>query len=308
MTDIKNEWEIIVIGGGPAGLAAAVYGGRAGHSVLVLEQMRFGGEITNTDWVENYPGFPEGVGGVTYGELLEQQARKFGAVLQFDMLEKVDFKGQKKKVWTAEGEFVASQIIIATGTEPRKLGVKGEKELQGRGISYCATCDAAFFRDKEVAVVGGGDAAVEEALFMTRFASKVYLIHRRDSLRAAQSLQDKLFSHEGVEVFWDTELQEIKGEKKLESLLLKHKKEGLFEMPVSGVFMSVGREPQTQLFAHQIKLDPNGFIITDEEMRTSLDGVLAAGDVRYKLLRQLVTAAADGAIAAHVASRELQNF
>ncbi len=308
MTAEKHKWEIIVIGGGPAGLTAAIYGGRAGHSVLVLEQMRFGGEITSTDWVENYPGFPEGIGGVAYAELLEQQARKFGALLQFDILEKVDFQDHTKKVWATEGEFEASQIIIATGTEPRKLGVQGEEEFQGRGISYCATCDAGFFRDKEVAVIGGGDVAVEEALFMTRFARKVYLIHRRNRLRAAQSLQDKLFSQEGIEIFWDTELQEIKGEKKLGSLMLKHKEEGLFELPVSGAFMAVGRRPQTQLFADQIELDQNGFIVTDENMCTSLNGVLAAGDVRQKLLRQLVTAAADGAIAAHVASRELQDF
>lgn len=305
---MERNREIIIAGGGPAGLTAAIYAGRAGHSVLVLEKMQFGGEITTTDWIDNYPGFPEGLGGFEYGMLLEKQAGRFGAELMPAELEEVDLVGENKKIVTSEGEFNAKKVIITTGTEPSKLGVPGEKELQGRGVSYCATCDGAFFRNKEIAVVGGGDAAVEEAIFLTRFADKVYLIHRRDRLRAVQSLQDKLFANPKIKVLWDTVVVHIRGDKKIEGLELEHKKKGSDYLPLNGVFISVGRKPHTSFTRDQLQTDENGFIITDEEMRTSSPGVFAAGDVRSKLLRQVVTAAADGAIAAYVAGRELQHL
>ncbi len=304
----ESKWEIIVMGGGPAGLSAAIYGGRAGHSVLVLEKMQFGGEITTSDWLDNYPGFPEGLGGFEYGELLEKQSRRFGAEMLHAVIEEAELIGEQKRVVTQEGEFFAKKIIIAVGTEPNKLGIVGEKELQGKGVSFCATCDGAFYRDKEIAVVGGGDAAVEEAIFLTRFARKVYLIHRRDCLRAVQSLQDNLFANPKIKVLWDTVVGEIRGERKIEGLDLIHKKKGPEYLPLEGVFISVGRKPNTSFLGGQLETDENGFIITDEEMRTSCPGVLAAGDVRAKLLRQVITAAADGAIAAYVAGRELQNL
>lgn len=307
MSESGNKWEIIVLGGGPAGLTAALYGSRAGHSVLVLEPAMYGGQIATTDWLENFPGIPEGITGPEYSEKVEQQARKFGAELRNASLEEVELTGAEKKIVTSEGEFKASKVIIASGTEPRKLGVEGEDLLQGRGISYCATCDAAFFRDKEVAVVGGGDSAVEEALFLTRFARAVYLIHRRDRLRAVQNLQDKLLTHPQVKVFWNTVVQEVQGDKKVEGLTLMQK-DGSRDLPVNGVFVSIGREPNTVFLGNQVELNDNKFIITDEEMRTSTPGVFAAGDVREKLLRQVVTAASDGAIAAYVASRELQEL
>ncbi len=303
----KLNWELIVLGGGPAGLTAAMYAGRAGHAVLVLEKAQFGGEITTTEWLENYPGFPEGISGIEYGEKLEQHARNFGAELLPAFLERVELRGEPKLIATSENEFTAQKVIVATGTEPRKLGAKGERELQGRGVSYCATCDAAFYRDKKVAVVGGGDVAAEEALFLTRFAQKVYIIHRRDRLRAVSNLQEKLFANSRVEIIWDAVVREIRGEKKVEGLNLLRKEEEMF-LPVDGVFISVGRVPNTDFLKDQVETSKDGFIITDEQMRTSCQGVFAAGDVRDKKLRQVVTATSDGAIAAYEAGRELQEF
>lgn len=307
MSGSDREREIIIIGGGPAGLTAALYGSRAGHSVLVLERAQSGGEITATDWVDNYPGFPDGISGFEYGQMLEKQARKFGAGVLPAALEEAELIGDLKKIVTSEGIFNAKKIIIATGTEPAKLGVAGETEFPGRGVSYCATCDAAFYRDKEAAVIGGGDAAAEEALFLARFARKVYLVHRRDRLRAVRSLQDKLFESGKIEILWNTVVQEIRGEARVRGIDLMQKESSMY-LPVSGVFISIGRRPNSSIFKEAIETDRNGFIITDEEMRTSCPGVFAAGDVRLKIFRQVITAAADGAIAAYMAGRELQDL
>ncbi len=307
MSEKINVWDIIIMGGGPAGLTAAIYGGRAGYKVLVLEQAQFGGEITTTQWMDNYPGFSEGVGGFEFGEQLEQQALRFGAQLDYCFFEKVDLSGDIKEVHTSEGVFKGKIVIIASGTQAGQLGVPGEEEFQGRGVSYCATCDGAFFRDKDVAVVGGGDTAVEEAMFLTRFAANVYVIHRRDRLRAVQDLQDKLFKNPKVKVLWDTVVKEVKGDGEVEGLYLDGKAGPKF-LPVAGVFMLVGRKPNTAFLEGAIDLDEAGYIVTDEEMRTSLPGVFAAGDVRKKLLRQVITAASDGAIAAFAAGRELEDM
>lgn len=307
MAEIAIDWDIIILGGGPAGLTAAIYSGRAGYKVLVLEQAQFGGEITTTHWMDNYPGFPEGVGGFEFGEQLEQQAERFGAKLLPCIIEKAGLAGDVKEVHTSEGVFKGKKVIIASGTKADQLGVPGEEKLQGKGVSYCATCDGAFFRDKEVAVVGGGDTAVEEAIFLTRFASRVSVIHRRDRLRAVQDLQKKLFDNPKAEVIWDTVVKEIKGEQKVEGLELEGKT-GPHYLPVAGVFMLVGRKPNTAFLEKVLELDEGGYIVTDDEMRTSIPGVFAAGDVRKKLLRQVVTAASDGAVAAFAAGRELEEM
>ncbi len=302
-----NSYDLLILGAGPAGLTAAIYGGRANLRVLVCEEKLSGGEITSTERLDNYPGFPEGVNGLEFGQLLEQQALRFGAVLAGAFIEKAELHGEWKKVTTTAGVFQARTVIIATGTGPRSLGVPGEELLRGRGISFCATCDGPFFRGKTVAVIGGGDAAVEEALYLTRFASRVLLVHRRDRLRAVAYLQEKLLRHPGVTVLWDTVVKGFKGENKLEAVQLQNVKDNSStEVPVDGAFLYVGRIPNTAFLNGGVETDTAGYIITNEEMETSLPGVYAAGDVRRKFLRQVVTAAADGAIAAMMAVRYLQ--
>ncbi len=304
MSSEEKIYDIIILGGGPAGLTAAIYGGRAGYRVLVLEQMMFGGEISYSERFENYPGFPEGISGPEFSELMEKHALKFGAELKIAEIKETHLSGAKKKIITDGEEFTGKKVIIASGTVPRKIGIPGEQEYQGRGISYCATCDGAFFREKAVAVIGGGDAAVEEALFLTRFVKKIYLIHRRDSLRAVRHLQEELFENPKVEILWNTTVREIKGAQKVESLELTiNGRED--NLPVDGVFIYIGRLPNTGFMGGQIETNEYGFINTDDEMRTPVPGVFAAGDIREKLLRQVITAAADGAIAAYSASKEL---
>lgn len=299
----KREWEIIIIGGGPAGLTAAIYGGRAGHQVLVMEKMQSGGKIASTDWVDNYPGFPEGIGGIEYGQALEKQALKFGAEVLYADFEKADLEGESKRIESSAGEFTAPKVILATGTEPRRLGIPGEKELQGHGVSQCSTCDGVFFSGKEVAVIGGGDAAADESLYLTRFARKVYLIHHSDRLNAVRSLKDKVLADNRIEILWNTEVQAIEGSQKPEGLKLSREKKPQY-LPIDGVFISIGREANAELYAG-LRKDEKGFIITDEEMRTSCGGVFAAGDIRSKSLRQVITAAADGAVAAYTAGKGL---
>jgi len=301
----SRKWDIIILGGGPAGLTAAIYGSRAGYEVLVLERMLPGGEITLTENLDNYPGFPEGTSGPEFGQDLEKQAKRFGASMETVEVNKAFLEEQPKRMETSKGNYLADKVIVSTGTRPRSLGVPGEDKLKGRGISYCASCDAAFFKGKEVAVVGGGDAAVEEALFLTRFAEKVYLIHRRNRLRAVKALEEGLFSNPRVEFLGDTVISEITGENKVEGVQVVAKDKE-YHLPVQGVFIYIGRLPHTELLQGQLDADENGYLVTDEEMRTSRSGVFAAGDIRRKVFRQVVTAAADGAIAAYTASRELQ--
>ncbi len=305
MAQNSRKWDIIILGGGPAGLTAAIYGSRAGYEVLVLERMLPGGEITLTENLDNYPGFPEGTSGPEFGQDLEKQAKRFGASMETVEVNKAFLEEQPKRMETSKGNYLADKVIVSTGTRPRSLGVPGEDKLKGRGISYCASCDAAFFKGKEVAVVGGGDAAVEEALFLTRFAEKVYLIHRRNRLRAVKALEEGLFSNPRVEFLGDTVISEITGENKVEGVQVVAKDKE-YHLPVQGVFIYIGRLPHTELLQGQLDADENGYLVTDEEMRTSRSGVFAAGDIRRKVFRQVVTAAADGAIAAYTASRELQ--
>lgn len=298
-------YDLIVLGAGPAGLTAALYGARAGLKVLVLEKMLAGGEIANTAWMDNFPGFPEGISGMDFSQLLEKQALRFGTEIVSASVEKVEPKGEVKKVITSTEEHLGHSLLVASGTLPRELGVPGEDKLMGRGISFCATCDGPFFRGKKVAVVGGGDSAVEEALYLTRFASQVYIIHRRDQLRVAPALQEKAVNHPQIEVYWDSIIKEFSGEQKVEKLVLENVKDkSIPELEVDGVFLYVGRTPNSG-FIEGVEKDSDGYIITNEEMETSLPGVYAAGDIRRKFLRQVVTAAADGAIAATMAIKYL---
>ena len=269
--------DLIIIGSGPAGLSAAVYAQRAELDTVVIERnMMSGGQILNTYEVDNYPGLP-GISGFDLGMKLREHADKLGAEFEEDTV-------------------TARAVIIATGAHHRKLGAKGEEILTGAGVSYCATCDGAFFKGKTTAVIGGGDVAIEDAIFLARMCSKVYLIHRRDELRGAKSLQNRLMSLDNVEVIWDTVVEEIVGSDKVEALKLNNKKTGeKSELKVDGVFVAVGIEPDSGQYAGQVETDNQGYIIAGEDGRTSVDGVFAAGDVRTKALRQIITAAADGA-------------
>lgn len=304
-TDTEKIYDLLILGAGPAGLTAAIYGCRANLDLLVIEQMVAGGEIASTDRLDNYPGFPEGVGGAEFGQLLEQQARRFGGKIVSAVIKEVDPEGNIKKVMTSQGIFYGRAIIVATGTVPGILGVPGEAKLRGKGISFCATCDGFFFRGKKVAVIGGGDAALQEALFLTRFAGEIILIHRRDTFRAVPYLQEQVFKQPRIKILWDTVVKGFNGGQRLEEIVIQNVKDGqTAALPADGAFLYIGRIPNTA-FISGVEKDGQGYIITSEEMETSLPGIFAAGDLRRKFLRQVVTAAADGAIAASMAVRYL---
>jgi len=306
---IDEVQDVIIIGGGPAGLTAGIYAGRARLKTLLLEESLVGGLAALTAVIENYPGFPEGITGEELSKRLEQQARKFGTKIIETGVTSIKLDGDWKIVETPLRTFRALALIICVGTKPKKLGVPGENEFLGKGVSYCAVCDGAFFVGKKVAVVGGGDSALEEALYLTRFAEEVIIIHRRDQLRAEKITQEKAFSNPKIKFLLSHVVEEIKGDKKVEGLVLKDVKSGeVKEIPIDGVFIYIGLTPQTELFSSLLKLDPNGFIITDENMQTSVPGIFAAGDVRVKSLRQIVTALADGAIAATSAGKYLDEI
>ena len=297
-------YDVIIIGAGPAGLAAGLYASRARLKTLILEKEKAGGQIVKTDEVANYPGSVENASGPSLVARMVEQADEFGAERKLDTIKEVKFDGQIKVLKGEKGEYQAKTVIIATGANPRPMGCPGEKELTGRGVSYCATCDAAFFEDMEVFVVGGGDTAVEEGMYLSKFARKVTIIHRRDELRAAKSIQEKAFKNEKMNFMWDSVVTEVKGDGILESMVVKNVKTGeeteYFadeEDGTFGVFVFIGFVPATKLFEGVIELE-RGYIPTDENMKTNVDGVFAAGDCRVKSLRQVVTAAADGAIAA----------
>ena len=289
-------YDVIIIGSGPAGLTAAIYGQRARLSVLVMEkQPMSGGQILNTYDVDNYPGLP-GIGGFELGMKLREHADKLGAEFVTADVTAVELSGEVKKVLTEQQTYEARTVILATGAGYRALGVPGEKELRGMGVSYCATCDGAFFRGKDTAVVGGGDVALEDALFLARGCRKVYLIHRRDEFRGAKVLQEKVAATPNIEVIWDSEVVSIQGNEKVESVTIYNKKkQEQSECAVSGVFIAVGILPNTAMFQGQVALDEGGYIKAGEDCVTATAGVFAAGDVRTKQLRQVITAAADGA-------------
>lgn len=299
--------DIVIIGGGPAGLAAGLYASRAALNVTLLEKGMPGGLMANTEMIENYPGFAEGIGGPELTMRMQEQAVRFGLQIDNAGVESIDRTNTGFIIKTDEGDIESSTVILATGASPRWLNVKGEKEFHGRGVSYCATCDGAFFKDKKVAVVGGGDAAVEEALFLTKFAEKVYIIHRRDELRATKVIQEKAKNNPKIEFQWNSVVDEIKGSATVEGVTLRDTQDhSIKEIAVDGVFIYVGTQPSSGLVANMVELDPKGYIITDDQMRTLQPGLFAAGDVRQKLLRQVVTAVADGAIAAFAAEKYLE--
>ena len=301
--------DLIIVGAGPAGLTAGLYAARARLDVVLFEKMSPGGQVLLTDIVENYPGFPDGISGFELMDRMKRQAEGFG--LPIEMREVLSLKpdADQKVVVTDKGEERARTIILACGATPRKLGIPGEQLLTGKGVSYCATCDGPFYRDQEVAVIGGGDTAVEEALFLTKFASRVYLIHRRDQLRATKVLQERVMANDKVQIIWDTIPQEILGENGVEAIELKNVKTSKIDtLKVQGVFIFVGYEPNTQWLQGVIDLDRLGFIRTNAEMETSVAGVYAAGDIRSKNLRQISTAVGEGATAAFSAEKYLDTL
>lgn len=289
-------YDLIIIGSGPAGLSAAVYGKRAGFKTLVLEKYPMsGGQVLNTYEVDNYLGMP-GISGFDMGMQFREHAEKLNAEFAEADVHKLVSLPDKKIVKTSAGDFEGRAVIIATGAVHRKLGVPGEERLAGKGISYCATCDGAFFRDKTVAVIGGGDVAAEDAIFLARFCKKVYMVHRRDALRAAKSLQDQLFALDNVELVWNSVVEDILGEEQVESVLLQNKEtQAKRKLDVDGVFIAVGITPNSDIFRDLVECDRDGYLVAGEDCVTSQPGIFAVGDVRTKKLRQIVTAVADGA-------------
>ncbi len=310
---MSELYDVIIIGEGPAGLSAGLYASRARLKTLILEKEKAGGQIVTTDEVANYPGSIENATGPTLTARMADQAKEFGAERVLDTIVEVDFNDKIKVLKGEKGEYQAKAIIIATGAVPRAIGCPGEKELVGRGVSYCATCDAAFFEDLEVFVVGGGDTAVEEGMYLSKFARKVTIVHRRDELRAAKSIQEKAFANEKMNFMWDTVPVEIKGDGIVESFTVKNvKTDEITEIHADeddgtfGIFPFIGFIPATTIFDGIIDLE-GGYIPTDADMKTNIEGVFAAGDVRVKSLRQVVTATADGAIAATQAEKYIED-
>ena len=307
LSEKKELYEIVIIGGGPAGLTAGIYGSRSKRDTLIIEKLLPGGQVGLTDLVENYPGFPDGIDGPDLVKRMEEQAKKFGTEILTDEIIDISLTGDVKEIVGRNGVYKAKTVIIASGAEPRKLGVPGEKEFTGKGVSYCATCDGAFFEGQEIAVVGGGDTAVQEAIYLTQFAKKVTIIHRRDKLRASKILQERAFKNEKIEFLWDSVVTEIIGDKRVEKIKVKNvktKEESIIEK--NGIFIYIGLVPNTDYLKGKIKLSEDGYIITDENMKTDIEGVYAAGDIRKKSLRQIVTAVADGAQAAMSAVEYLE--
>ena len=303
----EKNVKVLILGSGPAGLAAALYAARAELAPVVLTGMQLGGQAALTHTIENYPGFPTGVGGPELGELFQKQAENFGAKVEFDMAHNVDLSQRPFKVTTDSGEYKADTLILSTGANPTHLNVPGEVELTGRGVSYCATCDGWFFKDKKVVIVGGGDSAVEEGLFITRYASSVTLIHRRDELRASPVLQKRAKEHPKMNFIWDTVVTEVVGTDKLESLKLKNIKTGAestFE--TDGLFIFIGHVPNTQMFQGQLEMSDLGYVIVNDKMETSVQGVYAAGEIADPHFRQVITSAGMGAAAAIQATRFLE--
>ena len=298
--------QVVIIGGGPAGLSAGLYASRAGLKSLLIERGMFGGQIVNAQRVENYPGFPEGIAGSELGRLMQQQATIYGLETVTAGVLGIE-PGPTHKVFSSDGTFEADAVIIAAGSQYRRLGVPGEDRLLGRGVSYCATCDGFFFRDQEVAVVGGGDTAITDALDLTQLAARVYVIHRRNELRASRVLQERAFAQPRLNFLWDTVVEEIAGEEEVRELKLRNLKTGQRpSLAVAGVFVAVGLKPNSEPFAAALELDEGGHIGTNDLMETSVPGIFAAGDIRRNSARQAVTAAGDGATAALFALRFIQ--
>ncbi len=310
--EIKDrDVDVLIIGAGPAGLTAGMYAGRAGLKTVILEKETIGGQLSLTDWIEDYPGFPDGIKAGELINLMKKHAENFGAKIVREEAKKIEVLDDGlKKVITGSGEWKAKAVIVATGAHHRKLGVKGESELMGRGVSNCAVCDGPFFKEKDIVVVGGGDSAVTEAIYLTRFAKKVYLVHRRDQFRAQKIYVERAKNNPKIEFILDTVVTEIKGEQKVEGVVLKNVKTGeTKELPCSAVFVFVGLIPNSEILKGLARFDERNAVITNEKMETDVPGIYAVGDVRSTALRQAVTAASDGAIAAMMAeSYVAENF
>jgi thioredoxin reductase (NADPH) len=301
---MTEEYQVVIIGGGPAGLTAGLYTSRTRLKSLLLEKGLFGGQMTEAAWIENYPAFPKGISGLNLGELMHQQAMKFGLKTVIAEVTGIEPHDVQKIVKTTEGDFNAKAVIIASGSERQKLGIPGEKEFAGRGVSYCATCDGALFTELPVAVVGGGNAAITEALHLSKFASKVTVIHRRRQLRATRIVQERAFAEPKIEFLWDTVVEEITGDDSVKEIKLRQVKTGQNSaLEVAGVFVSIGFKPNTDYLKGILPLDATGAIIANEKMETKIPGVFAAGDIRHNSPRQVVTATGDGATAATYAER-----
>ena len=302
-------YDVIIIGGGPAGLGAAIYSSRARMSTLIIEKAGCGGLIAITDNLENYPGFDKGINGFELTAKMEQQARTSGAEITYGEVVAIETDETLKKVILTDKTYITKTIIIASGSSFKKLGVQGEEEFIGRGISFCATCDGPFFKNKEVAVIGGGNSALQEALFLTKFASKITLIHRRNEFRAAKILQERVAAEPKIKIILDTVVEEITGTETIEKIKVRNvKSDAAKEIPVNGVFIFIGWTPNTKfLMNNKIALDEKGYIVTDEQMKTAIDGIYACGDVRKKSLRQVVTAVSDGATAAVSAHQYIES-
>ncbi|MFY9177916.1 MAG: thioredoxin-disulfide reductase [Caldicoprobacterales bacterium] len=302
--------DIIIIGGGIAGLTAGMYAQRGGMDTLLFEKMFVGGQAATTYSIENYPGFVDPISGPDFAMKLESHARKFGLEILYDEVKDIQVDGKIKKVITDNKEYQTKTIILAMGASPKMLGLEKEEQFRGRGVSYCATCDGAFYKDKVTAVVGGGDTATEDAMFLAQYASKVYLIHRRDQLRASKILQDRVMAHPRIEILWDTVVESIMGEEQVEGIKVRNlKTDSLSQLELDGFFIAIGIQPNSGLIAGKVDMTDDGFVLTDENMATNVPGVFAVGDLRYKPVWQLVTAASDGAIGTLSAQRYImENF
>jgi thioredoxin reductase (NADPH) len=306
-TGKTKTYEVIIIGGGPAGLTAGLYTSRARLSTLLIESGLFGGQMTTTEMIENYPGFPQGITGDELSRLMEEQAKRFGMETLNEEVAEVRLEGNLKHVRTNESNYLCETLILCMGTEYRKLGVPGEKEFTGKGISYCATCDGAFFKDSQIMVVGGGDSALTEALFLTKFVKELNIIHRRDALRGTKIYQERAFANPKIKFLWNSVVQEIKGDTVVRSIIVKNVKSGeVKEFETDGVFLFVGISPRTQFLKGLVEMDEGRYILTNDQCESSVKGIFAAGDCRKKLLRQVTTAVGDGATAAFAVEKYLE--
>ena len=295
----KISYDVIIIGAGPAGYTAGIYCSRARHDTLIISGLLPGGQLMNTTDVENYPGFEEGIMGPDLMLTMRKQAERMDTTIIDDVVVNVDFRAKPFKVLTGSEEYEAKAVIVCTGATPRKIGIEGEQTFSGKGVSYCATCDGAFFRNQDIAVVGGGDTCMEEATFLTKFASKVHIIHRRDAFRASKIMQDRALNNENIEVHWNSVIEDIKGDQKVQQIILKDTKTGENKtLEMGGVFVAIGHEPNTELFKNQLEMDENGYIIQKQNTETSVKGVFTAGDVHDHRYRQAVTAAGFGCMSA----------
>lgn len=302
-------YDILIIGGGPAGYSAALYGARSGFDTLVIEKMAPGGQMALTDTIDNYPAFPDGVDGFTLGMTMQNHAERFGAKTEYCEVVSVDFTKTIKEVVTSNGTFLSKTVIIASGANPRELGIEKENDFVGRGVHYCAHCDGRFYKDKTVIVVGGGNTAAADALHLSKLAKKTYLVHRRDSLRATKIYHEPMMKSENITFLWNSAVLEILSEDRVVGAKIKDLSSGVeCEIECDGIFVAIGRKPATEFLSSNVALDENGYIIADETTQTNIPGVFAVGDVRTKAFRQVITAASDGATAIHFAEEYINSL